>query len=743
MPRRLLVVLLGLCVVAAVAALRAADPGPLQVARLKSFDLYQQLAPRPYRDAAVRVVDIDAAALARFGQWPWPRTLLARLVERLERAGVAVIAFDMVFSEPDRTSPRQMTALWRQWGELEGLEGLVARLPDHDAVFAEALAAAPTVGGVLATRGASGAGQAAAGQAAAGTPAETLPPRKAGFAHGGSDPAPVLQRFDGLVRNLPAVEQAVTGLGLLSLSPDRDNVIRRVPLLVALDGEVYPALAVEALRVAFGASTLISRSVDASGQVGAGQSGLSALKIGPLDVPLTRTGELWVRYAVPAPQRVVSAAWALDSSRAALAERLEGTIVLIGTSAPGLRDLRATPLRAAEPGVLVQAQMIEQMLLGTHLARPDWARGAELLGLAAAGLLVAAAAPLLGALWGALLGLGLLAALAGASWLAFAEARLLLDPVAPALAVVAAYLCVTTAQYLLSERERSRIRGAFGQYLAPALVERLAREPGRLRLGGETRELTLLFVDLRGFTGLSERLSAAEVTRFLNAFLTPMTEAVMAAGGTVDKYMGDALMAFWNAPLDQPDHAARACRAALDMRARFAALRRELDAPDLGIGIGLNSGPANVGNMGSAQRFDYSAIGDTVNLASRLESLSKTYGLDIVAGQSLPAAAPGFAWLELDRVRVVGKQAPVRIYTLLDAAADAPGAADLIARQAAALAAYRAGDWDAARSAFAAAATLAPDWLAPLYRLYQARLAALERDPPGPDWDGVFVAREK
>jgi adenylate cyclase len=735
MARRLLVLCLGLAVVAGVGALRGVDPQPLEIARLKVFDLYQQLQPRAYREAPVRVVDIDETSLARYGQWPWPRTVLAGLVDRLDRAGTAAIVFDMVFSEPDRTSPRRLTQLWPDSPQLARLREELATLPDHDEMLAGALSATRSVGGFIVTRGESASNGAVAG----GRPP---PPRKAGFAHGGSDPAEALHGFDGAVRNLPAFEEAVAGYGVISLVPEVDNVVRRVPLLVDLDGTIYPSLSLEALRLAFGASTIVARSIDASGEVAAGQTGLADLKVGPLEVPLTRRGELWVRFTEPVPERVIPAAAVLETDPAELQAALEGTIVLIGTSAPGLRDLRATPLRPAEPGVLVHAQMIEQMLFGDHLKRPDWAAGAELLTLLLAGGLVVLAAPFVSALWGAAVALVAAGAAFAGSWLAFAERALLLDPVAPVLGVVAAYLTAMTAQYLLTERERERVRQAFGQYLAPALVEQLARDPKKLKLGGEVRELTLLFLDLRGFTAMSERLTAEEVTRFLNRFLTPMTEAVMAHGGTVDKYMGDALMAFWNAPLDQPDHAARACRAALAVRGRFAALKAELGAPELGIGVGLNTGPASVGNMGSTQRFDYSAIGDTVNTASRLEGLSKLYGLDIVAGEGVRAAAPELAWLELDRVRVVGKSRPVTVHTLLAEAPDGAIRALATAHETA-LAAYRARDWPAARAAFAAAADLAPDWLQPLYILYATRIDALEADPPGDDWDGVFAAKGK
>jgi adenylate cyclase len=404
------------------------------------------------------------------------------------------------------------------------------------------------------------------------------------------------------------------------------------------------------------------------------------------------------------------------------------------------------------PGVEVHAQAIEQILSGRFLVRPDWAEGAELLYLVGFGVILILVLRKVGALASAAVGLIAAAVAVAVSWQSFVVVGFLLDPVIPVAATIAVYGAATLVSYLNAERGRREVRTAFSQYLAPALVERLAADPTQLKLGGETRDMTFLFCDVRGFTTISEGFKSDPqgLTRLINRFLTPMTDAILARRGTIDKYMGDCIMAFWNAPLDDAEHAANACRAALDMRAALIQLNQRLAdeaeadgrrfAP-LGIGIGLNSGTVVVGNMGSDQRFDYSVLGDAVNLASRLEGQSKTYGVDIVAGTDTQANAPGFAWLELDLIAVKGKDEAVRVYALRAAAPDDDHMA-LAAVQDGLLAAFRAQAWDKALAAVSHARALAPD-LSHLWDLYAERIAGYRVEPPGPDWDGVYVAKTK
>jgi adenylate cyclase len=719
-------------------ALRVADPPVLADLRLKLFDFFQTLKPREYVPAPVRIVDLDDESLEKLGQWPWPRVLLAQLVERLSHAGAAVIAFDIVFAEPDRTSPSRVVELWLEAPAVDEIRGLVGSLADHDAVFASAVGQAVVVTGFAGTDGGGGA----------------APAQKAGFASTGDDPTLFVPAYSGSVVTLPEIEAAAAGNGSLNFVPDRDGIVRRVPLLVSYKGTLYPQLAIEALRVAQGASTYVVKASGASGQTGFGEkTGITHVKVGRLVAPTDETGKVWLYDTGLVPQRTIPA-WRVLSENFDPAE-VAGMIVLVGTSAVGLLDIRATPLEPAMPGVEIHAELIEQLLLQTFLNRPDWADGAEILYLLSLGVLLIVLLPRAGAGPGAAVGALAVAAAVGFSWYAFVELRLLFAPLYPSLIVVLVYMSSTLISFMRTEAERHQVRGAFGRYLSPVLVERLAEDPSRLKLGGEMREMTLLFCDIRGFTTISEQLDAEGLTRLINRFLTPMTDVILSQHGAIDKYMGDCIMAYWNAPLDDPDHASNACLAALTMRVRLEqlneTLRREADEEGrkhipIRVGTGLNTGVCCVGNMGSDQRFDYSVLGDNVNLASRLEGQSKTYGVDIVVGEKTSEAADGFAILELDFIRVKGKTVPVRIHTLLgdSALSEDAGFQALRREHADMIAAYRRQDWAGARKRLAACRGLdAGLGLGALYHLYEERCAAYEREPPGTDWDGVFIATTK
>ena len=720
-------------VLALVLALRVFDPGGvLEEVRLRVFDGYQRLSPRVAEASAVRVIDIDDESLSRIGQWPWPRTVIADLVTRLSGAGALAVALDIVFPEADRTSPSEVTKFWPQ---AEGLRPLLAQLPDHDAVFAEALAASPSITGFALTGDAN----------------DRVPVRKGSFAHAGIDPRPFIPGFSGAVASLPVLEGAARGNGSLNQVPEPDGMLRRVPLVLRLGDRIYSSLVTEALRVAQGAGTIIIRASGAQATASFGaETGIDSIKIGDFVVPTDANGKFWLHYAPISRERTVPA-WKVLAGEAG-EDTFDGTIVLVGTSAAGLRDLRPSPLDPALPGIEAHAQAIEQILAGRALERPDWADGAEILYVAALGLALVLALRRIGALWSAAAGAGAAALAVTASWQAFRHVGFLVDPVTPFAATLAVYVAATLISYIAAEREKREVRTAFSQYLAPAMVERLAADPSQLKLGGETREMTFLFCDVRGFTTISEgyKSDPQALTRLINKFLTPMTDRILASRGTIDKYMGDCIMAFWNAPLDDPAHPVNACRAALAMRSELVELNKRIAVEDeqagrrhipLAIGIGLNSGSVVVGNMGSDQRFDYSVLGDAVNLASRLEGQSKTYGVDIVVGETTRAAAPGFAYLELDLIAVKGKAEAARIHALrADEADEAHGR--LAAIQSEMLMAYRAQRWDAASAALDMARGSAPD-LAALWDLYAQRIADYRRDPPGADWDGVYIARSK
>jgi adenylate cyclase len=657
------------------------------------FDSWQRIKPRAFeRDGPVRIVAIDEASLGELGQWPWPRTRLAEVTRRLAELGAAAIAFDIIFNEPDRASAESIIATLSSGALRDGLSTQLVGAETNDQAFAKALADLPAV--------------LSASLLPASATRDLAP--KAGIALAGDDPQPFLIAFEGIAGPLPVLAAGAKGIGAINWLPDRDQVVRHVPLLVRLKNAIFPSLALESLRVAEGATTIVVRSSNASGQTAFGrESGINALKVGDREIQTGPYADVRPYYTRTQPDRFISFARLLRNEIGR--DEVEGRIVLIGTTATGLSDVRATPLEATVAGVEIHAQIIEALVSGAILARPDWAPAAETaLGLLAFAI-VALLLPILPPLASVALVSGAVLLCGVASFISFDRAKVLLDPTFPSLALIGVYFVGTLALWRADRIARQRIRLAFGKFLAPAVVDRLAADPRGLVLGGETRELTIMFSDLRNFSGLSEGLDAQELTQFMNAFLTPMTDAILDHDGTIDKYVGDAIVAFWNAPLDVPEHASKAISAALKMRRELAAFNaaREQAARGRGedyvpamIGIGLNTGPCSVGNMGSLRRFDYSVLGDTVNLAARLERVSKIYHVDIVAAESVVRKAPEFAWLELDWVRVKGRTEVTTIFSLAGDAEYAQSREFAEWRRAndEMLSAYRAGDITLAHS---------------------------------------------
>ena len=527
----------------------------------------------------------------------------------------------------------------------QGTEG--GGLMSGDETLAAAFARNPVVTGLILTP--EGGGRA--------------PLPKAGFAYGGTDPTSYLP-------NQPAA----------------------VPLVARSGDILLPSLAVESLRVAQGAGSVLIRSADASGEAGGSGTAMTALRVGAFEAQTGPDGTAWVYYSgMPELKRI--SAWRLleDDAADTLRPAVEGHIVLVGTSAAGLRDLVVTPLGDGVPGVDVHAEVIDQIMSGTSLARADWAFGAEI----TAGLVVA-------------------------------------------------YGSATALGFLAVDRERRFLRRALGQYLSPPLVDRLASDPRHLKLGGEVRDLTVLFTDIRGFSSLSEGLEPEALTLLLNDFLTPMTDVLLRDEATIDKYMGDAIMAFWNAPLPTERHPRQACLSALRMLDELAALNSRTGRT-LRIGIGLNSGPCCVGNLGSQQRFSYSAIGDAVNVASRVEGLTKQYGVSILVTEDTAREAADLALLEVDLVRVVGRTEPVAIHALVGGPerASEPEFQRIRALQARFIAAYRGRRFDEAGECLDEMRKLGAPELEGLRALYARRLEIFGLSPPEEGWDGVFEAQSK
>jgi adenylate cyclase len=726
--------LIGIFLVLAL-VLRGADPFFVSAFRLIAFDSYQRLAPQPYDpDLPVRIIDIDPGSIARFGQWPWPRTIIRDLVIELSKRNAAAIAFDILFAEADRTSLEQVIKRMppEQAGRLRDLTGTAT----NDQLLAEALKGTPSVLALILTNEMNTSGLA----------------QKAGFAFAGDDPKPFLPAFTGVEGNLPLLDEAARGIGAMNMIPNGDGVVRQVPLFFHLGGRIVPSLAAEALRVAQGASTYVIKSSNASGETAFGQrTGINRVRIGEMDIPTDAAGELTLKF-----RRTTSAiyipAWKLLAGEVS-EDQIAGKIILIGTTTPALLDLRATPLDPVIAGVEIDAQVIENILKQNRLSRPDYAEGAEQSVIVTLGLLMAFTLWRLSPGLAAVLGVLLPAFLMLGGWILFRYWDLLFDPLYPSLVLLLLTAGITFYIYRQVETQRSEVRSAFSRYLAPAVVEEIIASPAKLALGGEVRELTLMFCDVRDFTTISEGLTASELTHFINELMTPLSDIILRERGTIDKFMGDAIMAFWNAPLDVDDHARRACRSAIEMAGTMAGLNRgwQDKARAAGrpytpvrIGIGINTGECCVGNLGSKQRFDYSAIGDEVNVTSRLEGLTKFYGLPVVAGEFTVRLCPGLAVIEIDLIRVKGRERPVRIFGLADSLGfDKLALARLLPLHHGFLRAYRAQKWDESELLIAQCRKMAGEELETYYAVFARRIEALRGMDFGPDWDGVYAMTTK
>ena len=737
--RQLAPTLLGAALVAAALWVQHTDTPGVDNLRNRlewvAYDLRFELT-RPFaggKDAGVVIVDIDEQSLEAEGQWPWPRAKVAELVERLFASGAVVVGMDTVFAEPERNIARQA----RQ--RLQGLPGTepdaavlqalseAAPALDGDRALARALADTDSVLGYLLT----GSGPT---KGATGPP---LPDTGLGRLE-----ATGIRTMGSHLGNLPRLQEAAASAGFFTILPDADGIYRRYHLILGHDGAVYPSLALEMARL-----YLLAEEVEVATAPVGDVAAVDHLELAGMRLPTDGQGAVLVPYrggdhSFP----YISATDVL--SGAAGAERLAGKLVLVGSTAPGLYDLRATPVQNVFPGVEVHANVLRGILTQRFPLHPNWAEGANFTFMLVAGLLLAAVLPRLRplALTAVTLGLGL--ALVAANVALWSQYQWVVPLAMPLLMVLALGAANMAYGFLFEERSRKQLKDMFGQYVPPALVEEMAADPdSAASMAGERRDMTVLFADIRGFTTISEALSAAELKDLLNRFFTPMTRVIFEHRGTIDKYVGDMVMAFWGAPLADPDHARNAVAAALAMRAEAARLRTaflEEGYPEVDIGVGLNTGPMNVGNMGSDYRRSYTVLGDAVNLGSRLEGLTKVYGVGIVVGEATKAGLEAaFLFRRLDRVQVKGRAEPLTIYEPLCPLAEAtPALQAEVSAHERALEAYFSRDWEGAREAFGELAGNRPDDA--VYRLYLERMT--ETDPmtdlPA-DWDGVYRHQSK
>ena len=701
------------------------------------YDARLQLTAPGGRDERIVIVDLDEVSLAEIGRWPWGRDRLATLVERLfDDYHIRLLAFDVVFAEPDTSSG--LPVLERlAGGELRGegrfreaLERLRPAL-DHDRRFAEALRERPVVLGYylnnFATEQRSGA----------------LPPPVL-RGEDGAGQSLYATRWTGYGGNLPEFMRSAGSGGHFTPLQDPDGIVRRVPLLVELDGAYYEALSLAVVRRLFDGPPLLPIFAEGAAQDGLGPEWL-ALRTAQRDLRIPVDGQL----AALIPYRGMQGSFAYLRAADVLlgrvpAEQLRDRIVIVGTTAPGLMDLRSTPVGEAYPGVEIHANLIAGMLDGEIKAKPAYTLALDGLQVTLCVLLLASVLPLLGPWWSTLLG-ALVCGGLGAANLALWHAGLAVPVAAAFCASALLYLFNMSWGYFIESRSKRQFADLFGQYVPPELVDEMARDPERYTMAGRNLELTVLFADVRGFTSISEGLEPHELTCLMNAYLGAMTEVIRRHRGTLDKYIGDAIMAFWGAPVADAEHAQHAVQAALEMQRALRALDAKFAArgwPALQIGVGINTGTMTVGDMGSSVRKAYTVMGDAVNLASRIEGLTKQYGVGVAVGEETRGRIAACPFRELDRVRVKGKALPVALFEPLgvqDGINDARHAELDLWQQA--LGYYRAQLWDEAEARLVLLQKAQPE--SRLYRLYAERVTHFRQNPPGEGWDGVTTFATK
>jgi adenylate cyclase len=729
-----------------VLALFVVEVDLFEIVELKTYDFRflsrGTKAPRP--DVVMAV--LDEKSLKSEGRWPWPRSKMAKLIEALSRDGAKVIGFDIIFAEPDENSSiqfiRRIEQKMKQYRvENEGVKAFIEESKanaDNDLTLAEAIkqSTAKVVLGYF----------------------FHMSQEELDYELDDKDRDDHLRRISGsrypivfLARqdmaidsfiqayapqaNLSMLTGATDASGYFNMIPDKDGVIRSMPLAIQCGKDIYSPLSIQSVWNYLGKPPLV---------VQVSSYGIEGIRMGNLVIPTDEKGHMLINYL--GPEKTFPEYSITDILQGKVPKgTFRDKIVLVGTTAVGLYDMRNTPFAAVYPGLEVHATVIDNILEKAFIHKPKWTRIFDALAIVLFALIMGILIPRLSAIKGVVLMSGLFVLYIFVTQWLFTHALLWVNMVYPLLGLVLLYTSLTIYRYLTEERERKKIRGAFSHYVSSSVVNEVLKNPDKLKLGGDMKELTVLFSDIRGFTTISEGLSPEEVHRLINEYLTAMTNIVFKNVGTLDKYMGDAVMAIYGAPVDQPDHAQKACDTALEMMQELKVLNAKWvqeGKPLLDIRIGINTGMMMVGNMGSEQRFEYTVLGDAVNLGSRLEGANKSYLTHILISEfTYDKVKDEFLCMEIDRVRVKGKTRPVKIYQLLGRKDASASEVETVRSFHQGLQFYREQKWDRAMEAFKTVRSMDKGLYAA--RLYMERIAVLKSDPPPPDWDGSFTMKEK
>ena len=707
-----------------------------QFLRFLDHKLYDQFLIKYHTDNATNIpvlIDIDEKSLAEMGQWPWPRYRVAMLLKLLQAYGAVSVATDIIFVEPDKTSPVVMIKQLKKELKFDvKIEGLPDSLMDNDKLLAQYLKTGPFVLGFdfLTT-----ALNKEDGVVKNTTDCFIKPAKVAVLSvPGAPSPHDVLLKAEEAICPQPILAMAAQQTGFITIAADEDSIYRKVPLLFSWNEKFYPSLALAALMQATGIKSMIIKM---------STEGIESVRFGKTVIPTDKQGRMLINYRGPSKTfEYISATDVLNKRLKPGA--LRGKIVFIGTSAAGLKDIRSTPLDTSFPGVEAHATIVDNIWSKEFLKKPVWATGVEFLGMLAAGIITtfllmwARAAWMLVPLVCMSLGMWF-----GSVYL-YTQEMLYISPLYAFINLALTFLLLTMIKFWREEHAKKFIHGAFAHYLAPSVISQIMDDPDSLSLEGQEKDITIQFSDVRGFTSLSEKLTPTQVTDLLHDYLTPMTRIITQHEGTLDKFIGDAVMAFWNAPLDVENHQEKSLKTALIQQDKLDELNElfiEKYGFPIAVGIGIHSGSVRVGNMGSADLFDYTLIGDNVNLASRLESLTKYYGQKLIVSQTIVDACEGKYYFRiLDSVRVKGKQKPITIYTAYTLG-NAAKREEELKKYETAHDLYLSMKFDEARAVFLELKELETEPL--LYDIYIERCEHLKEEHPGDAWDGVFTHKSK
>lgn len=762
---------------------RIADPEVIEVLRLKYFDSLQRFQPRETKGNTYSViVDIDEKSLKEIGQWPWSRNILADLFKKSGEAGMLVLGLDVLFAEKDRTSPSLIAKNLRL--KYPNLSQELSKLPSNEQIAVNSMVNIPIILGHSALN--------ITGDAYRENVKDTSV--KAIL---GEDPKKKwLKLYPGLLANVPEFEMAAKGAGTISLAKEPDGIIRRIPIISNIAGTIRPTLALEMIRIAFQGNSIATKT----GVNGVEEIVLQTKAIGKAAIPTDSEGRVWIHYGPSDSINLQNSRYYISASDIIKGrvgkERLQGKLGILGTSATGLKDIRPTSIEERMPGVEIHANLIDTIIsailyysstkrandlytasIKDGLSEEESKLNSSQVKISGAPFLTsginmpfyeAIFIVILGLIFtfsalkfGPILNISFLGIILGSalylSIKLYLEKNILFDPTLAGLSSFLIYFGTTFANYLRDANEKKQIRGAFSQYLSPALVEQLAADPDKLVLGGETKKMTFLFCDVRDFTAISESFKSDPqgLTKLINRFLTPLTNKIIFHDGTIDKYMGDCIMAFWNAPLSLKGHESLACKATLEMHQALAQLnlerKREAEISnqtflELKIGIGVNTGNCVVGNMGSDQRFDYSVLGDAVNLASRLEGQSKSYGVKTVIGpETYEVVKNDYAVLQLDKIAVKGKKEAVSIYTLIgdNKLRENLEFKNLFEQHSILLDNYFNQKWNEVEKIINKNQNLLDGIMKEYYNILTKRINDFKKYPLPSNWDGIYIATSK